>query len=190
MVDACVTMLKETGWINFRMRAMLVSVAAYPLWLHWRPVGEWLATQFLDYEPGIHWSQLQMQSGTTGINTTRVYNPIKQAQDHDPKGYFVRKWLPPMRKVPDSWLLEPWLMTEQVQINSGVKLGVDIPAQKVDLKLALIESKQRLHARRKKPLVKAGKSAIVIKHASRKNPEKNSKKSTKTVNKNQLGFDF
>jgi deoxyribodipyrimidine photolyase len=57
MVDACVTMLKETGWLNFRMRAMLVSVAACPLWLHWRPVGEWLATQFLDYEPGIHWSQ-------------------------------------------------------------------------------------------------------------------------------------
>jgi len=81
-------------------------------------------------------------------------------------------------------------MTEQVQINSGVKLGVDIPAPKVDLKLALIESKQRLHARRQKPLVKAGKSAIVIKHASRKNPEKNSKKSAKTVNKNQLGFDF
>ena len=190
MVDACVTMLKQTGWLNFRMRAMLVSVAAYPLWLHWCPVGEWLATQFLDYEPGIHWSQLQMQSGTTGINTTRVYNPIKQAQDHDPKGYFVRKWLPPMRKVPDSWLLEPWLMTEQVQINSGVKLGVDMPVPKVDLKLSLIESKQRLHARRQKPLVKAGKSAIVIKHASRKNQEKNTKKNTKTVNKNQLGFDF
>ncbi len=107
MVDASVVMLRETGWLNFRMRAMLVSVAAYPLWLHWQPVGEWLATQFLDYEPGIHWSQLQMQSGTTGINTTRVYNPIKQAQDHDPQGLFVRRWLPAMRNVPDSWLFEP-----------------------------------------------------------------------------------
>lgn len=37
MVDACVAMLRETGWLNFRMRAMLVSVAAYPLWLHWQP---------------------------------------------------------------------------------------------------------------------------------------------------------
>lgn len=110
MVDACVTMLRETGWLNFRMRAMLVSVAAYPLWLHWQPVGQWLATQFLDYEPGIHWSQLQMQSGTTGINTTRVYNPIKQAQDHDPHGQFVRQWLPGLRKIPNSWMFEPWLM--------------------------------------------------------------------------------
>ncbi len=74
LVDACVAMLRETGWLNFRMRAMLVSVAAYPLWLHWRPVGLWLARQFLDYEPGIHWSQMQMQSGTTGINLPRVYN--------------------------------------------------------------------------------------------------------------------
>ena len=190
MVDACVTMLGQTGWLNFRMRAMLVSVAAYPLWLHWRPVGEWLATQFLDYEPGIHWSQLQMQSGTTGINTTRVYNPIKQAQDHDPKGYFVRKWLPTMRKVPDSWLLEPWLMTQEVQMNSGLQLGVDLPVPKVDLKTALKESKDRLHARRKKPVVKAGKAEIVNKHASRKILERNTKKESKKVNANQLGFEF
>jgi hypothetical protein len=68
------------------MRAMLVSVAAYPLWLHWRAGGLWLARQFLDYEPGIHWSQMQMQAGTTGINTTRVYNPIKQGATTTPKG--------------------------------------------------------------------------------------------------------
>jgi deoxyribodipyrimidine photo-lyase len=107
MVDACVAMLRETGWLNFRMRAMLVSVAAYPLWLHWHPVGHWLARQFLDYEPGIHWPQMQMQSGTTGINTTRVYNPVKQAMDHDPQGRFVRQWLPALRRVPDTWLFEP-----------------------------------------------------------------------------------
>ena len=94
MVDACMRCLRETGWINFRMRAMLMSFAAYHLWLHWRPAGLHLARLFVDYEPGIHWSQCQMQSGTTGINTLRIYNPLKQALDHDPDGVFVRRWIP------------------------------------------------------------------------------------------------
>jgi len=168
MVDACVAMLRETGWLNFRMRAMLVSVAAYPLWLHWRPVGEWLAQQFLDYEPGIHWSQLQMQSGTTGINTTRVYNPIKQAQDHDPQGLFVRRWLPAMRRVPDTWLFEPWHMPASVQQQCGVRVGMDIAHPVVDLAQATREAKARLHARRAEPAVKAAQAGVVERHASRR----------------------
>ena len=167
MVDACVAMLRETGWLNFRMRAMLVSVAAYPLWLHWRPVGEWLARQFLDYEPGIHWSQLQMQSGTTGINTTRVYNPVKQAQDHDSEGRFVRRWLPVLRRVPDAWLLEPWRMPPAVQARCGVVVGRDWPVPVVDLERATREAKARLHERRAQPEVKAAKADIVRRHGSR-----------------------
>ena len=189
MVDACVTMLRETGWLNFRMRAMLVSVAAYPLWLHWRPVGEWLATQFLDYEPGIHWSQLQMQSGTTGINTTRVYNPIKQAQDHDPYGKFVRRWLPHMRHVHDTWLFEPWLMPEQQKNN--LVLSGHIVEPLVDLAAATRESKQRLYAIRKKPEIIDGKKAVIDKHASRKSMQSRKKIiSSRRVNESQLGFDF
>ena len=198
MVDACVTMLNETGWLNFRMRAMLVSVAAYPLWLHWRPVGEWLATQFLDYEPGIHWSQLQMQSGTTGINTTRVYNPIKQAQDHDPQGHFVRQWLPALRRVPDTWLFEPWLMPPTVQHHAGVQVGVDLPQPVVELAQATREAKQRLHSRRQTAEVKAAKQAVVDKHASRKTwgNSAGKKQSARraaarpTPAAQQLGFDF
>ena len=72
------------GWINFRMRAMLVSFAAYNLWLDWRRFGSHLARCFLDYEPGIHYPQLQMQSGVTGINAMRVYSVTKQAKDQDP----------------------------------------------------------------------------------------------------------
>ena len=206
MVDACVTMLRETGWLNFRMRAMLVSVAAYPLWLHWRPVGEWLATQFLDYEPGIHWSQLQMQSGTTGINATRVYNPIKQAQDHDPHGRFVRTWLPAMRRVPDEWLFEPWLMPQALQASLGLQVGSDIPWPVVDLKEATRVAKQRLYERRQRDEVRAGQQAVIERHASRKNwrmeaetPSKprrsvrhrsDQARHTQTDPSAQLGFDF
>ena len=187
MVDACVTMLKETGWLNFRMRAMLVSVAAYPLWLHWRPVGEWLATQFLDYEPGIHWSQLQMQSGTTGINTTRVYNPIKQAQDHDAHGHFVKRWLPRMRHVPPEWLFEPWLNPQANHALADVAVIEPI----VDTKSATQLAKQRLHERRQDPEVKAGKQAVIDKHASRHNLRRTKKTSAENApNPAQMGFDF
>ena len=189
MVDACVVMLRETGWLNFRMRAMLVSVAAYPLWLHWRPVGEWLATQFLDYEPGIHWSQMQMQSGTTGINTTRVYNPIKQAQDHDPHGQFVKRWLPHMRHVPATWLFQPWLMPQPLRSPDGAL--VDIIQPVVDLATATRESKQRLHQLRQTPAVKAGKKEVIDKHASRKKTNARSKSPVKRhEDTKQLGFDF
>ena len=201
MVDACVAMLRETGWLNFRMRAMLVSVAAYPLWLHWRPVGEWLATQFLDYEPGIHWSQLQMQSGTTGINTTRVYNPIKQAQDHDPQGRFVRHWLQYMHRVPDTWLFEPWRMPPHLleakpedlmaSAHPPCQVRSPVPMPLVDLATATRESKKRLHDRRQNPEVKAGKIAVIEQHASRRTLSPRQKSTpSKATDKRQLGFDF
>lgn len=168
LVDACVAMLRETGWLNFRMRAMLVSVAAYPLWLHWQPVGGWLARQFLDYEPGIHWPQMQMQSGTTGINVPRIYNPIKQAHDQDPDGRFVRHWLPWMRRVPDSWLFEPWRMPDSLQRDLGLRPGEEIPRPPVDLEQATRVARERLFARRADPMVRAAKPAIVDKYGSRR----------------------
>ena len=193
MVDACVAMLRETGWINFRMRAMLVSVAAYPLWLHWQPVGQWLARQFLDYEPGIHWSQMQMQSGTTGINIPRVYNPIKQARDHDPHGHFVRRWLPALRKVPDAWLFEPWRMPPDLQAHYGLLPG-DIPQPLVDLEVATRQAKARLFALKALPEVRAAKSVIVEKHGSRKRmtpqPKRGGASKYPSASTTQLGLEF
>ena len=86
MVDACMRALRHTGWLNFRMRAMMASFSSYHLWLHWREPAMYLGGLFLDFEPGIHFSQFQMQSGTTGINTIRIYSPAKQAKDQDPQG--------------------------------------------------------------------------------------------------------
>jgi deoxyribodipyrimidine photo-lyase len=190
LVDACVTMLQQAGWLNFRMRAMLVSVAAYPLWLHWKEVGHWLAGQFVDYEPGIHWSQMQMQSGTTGINTTRVYNPIKQAQDHDPQGVFVRHWLPTLRRVPDSWLFEPWKMPLSVQTQCGVFVGSDWPEPPVDLAVATRIAKARLHERRNTPEVRQGKQAVITQHASRRVSTSRRRQPSTPNNTGQTQWDF
>jgi len=118
-----------------------------------------------------------MQSGTTGINATRVYNPIKQAQDHDPQGKFVRQWLPYMRKVPDTWLFEPWKMPDELKAKLGIETD-EIPTPLVDLEQATREGKAKLYALRSRPEVRAGKTAIVEKHASRSVPREGSRSRT------------
>ncbi len=92
-IDACMRSLNATKWLNFRARAMVVSFASYALNLDWRRFAPHLARTFLDYEPGIHYSQLQMQSGTTHGSPPRIYNPIKQSLEKDPEGEFIRRWV-------------------------------------------------------------------------------------------------
>ena len=108
LVDACMRSLIKTGWINFRMRAMLVSFASNNLWLDWRKFAHHLSNIFTDYEPGIHYSQIQMQSGTTGINTIRIYNPIKQSNDQDKDGIFIKRWVKELQDCPIEYIHEPW----------------------------------------------------------------------------------
>lgn len=112
LVDACMRSLHANGWITFRMRAMLVAFASYHLWLDWRRTAPFMAKLFTDYEPGIHYSQFQMQSGVTGINAVRIYNPVKQSYDHDPDGRFIRRYLPELRDVPDEFIHEPWSLDQ------------------------------------------------------------------------------
>lgn len=168
MVDACMRSLRATGWLNFRMRAMLVSFASYHLWLHWRPTGVFLARQFLDFEAGIHWSQMQMQSGTTGINTLRIYSPTKQARDHDPEGHFIRRWVPELAGVPTSLIATPWLMDQSIQSASGCLIGRDYPAPVVDEKGALQEARDRLYALRRTEPARAEAELIQQRHGSRR----------------------
>lgn len=168
MVDACMRSLRACGWLNFRMRAMLVSFAAYHLWLHWREPGLFLARQFLDFEAGIHWSQMQMQSGTTGINTLRVYSPTKQAREQDPDGVFIRRWVPELARVPLPLLAEPWRLTPSQQRRADCVLGSDYPLPVVDERLAVTEAKQRLYAIRREPPAREEAQAIQARHGSRR----------------------
>lgn len=187
LVDACLAMLRETGWINFRMRAMLMSTASYLYWLHWRGSGLHLANEFLDYEPGIHWPQSQMQSGTTGINMLRIYNPIKQAQEQDPQGVFVRHWLPVLKHVPDSWIFEPYLMPKTLQLQYGCLIDQDYPAPIVDITKAMREARAAIFTARNKEGAYSEKQAIIKKHASRKSAQSNhiNKKALEENNKNR-----
>lgn len=162
-VDACMRALQATGWMNFRMRAMLMAVASYHLWLDWRRPGEHLARLFTDYEAGIHWPQVQMQSGTTGINTIRIYNPVKQGNDQDPDGTFIRRWVPELAKVPDAHIQEPWRWED-----AGELLGKSYPFPIIDHLACAKEARQKIWAVRKGADFRKDANAIQTKHGSRK----------------------
>ena len=166
--DACMRSLKATGWINFRMRAMMQSVAAYTLWLPWQRTGNHLARLFIDYEPGIHWSQIHMQSGITGINAVRAYSILKQSLDHDQAGDFIRAWVPELSMVPTPYIHEPWTMSESMQETTGTVIGVHYPKPIVDENEARGLGIKAAYAARKHEDVKAQSARVYSRHGSRK----------------------
>jgi deoxyribodipyrimidine photo-lyase len=86
---------------------------------------------------------MQMQSGTTGINTLRIYSPAKQARDHDPHGLYVRQWVP--------------------EIGTAA-----YPRPIVDERVALAFAKNQLFGLRQTSKARAEADAIQNKHGSRK----------------------
>ena len=165
-IDACMRYLKVNGWINFRMRAMLVSFASYQLWLDWKKTSKHMAKLFTDYEPGIHYSQFQMQSGTTGINSIRIYNPIKQSIDQDPDGNFIRKWVPELKNVQGKLIHEPWKMTYIDQKSISIELGKNYPLPIIENNKATKTAKDKIWKVKKSKEAKLLSSQILIKHAS------------------------
>ena len=161
-LDACLRYLAATGWLNFRARAMVMACASYHLWLDWRVTGAILARRFTDYEPGIHWPQVQMQSGTTGTNTPRIYNPVKQGLDQDPTGAFTRRWIPELQAVPDAYLQAPWRWS-----GAGRVLGRRYPEPIVDITTAQRDAREAVWGLRRKPTPRAETADVIERLPSR-----------------------
>ena len=165
MVDACMRSVVATAYLNFRMRAMLVSFLTHHLWLNWRDGSPHLARQFLDFEPGIHYSQFQMQAGTMGVNTIRIYNPVKQGLDHDPDGKFIREWVPELRDIPAKQIHEPWTMSDMEQEMYGCRIGIDYPFPIIDdVKESYKRASKILWSKKGSGEVKRENQRIIKKH--------------------------
>jgi deoxyribodipyrimidine photo-lyase len=164
LIDACMRCLNETGYLNFRMRALVVSFFTHNLWQPWQEATTHLSQMFLDFEPGIHFPQLQMQAGETGTNILRIYNPVKNSYEHDPNGTFIKKWVPELRDLELQFVHEPYLLTEMEQGFKGFKLGFDYPYPIVDMDTTRRKASDTLWNIRKNKVVKSESERILKKH--------------------------
>ncbi|MFY9243683.1 MAG: FAD-binding domain-containing protein [Polaribacter sp.] len=164
LVDASMRCLNETGYLNFRMRSLLVSFFTHILWQPWQDATHHLSQQFLDFEPGIHFPQLQMQAAETGINNIRIYNPIKNSLDHDEEAVFIKKWVPELAKLTVAFIHEPYLMTTLDEHFNDFKLGENYPNPIVDGKIARKKASDILFNMRKNPDVISESYRILSKH--------------------------
>lgn len=164
LIDASMRCLAETGYLNFRMRAMLVSFFTHILWQPWQASSQHLSKLFLDFEPGIHFPQLQMNAGETGINLVRIYNPIKNSIEHDQDAIFIKKWCPELANLSVNFIHEPYLMTPLDAQFNNFHLGVDYPKPIVDIKTARKKASDILWKMKDDPEVFNESKRILLKH--------------------------
>ena len=167
LIDACMRCVVTTGYLNFRMRAIVVSFFTFNLRQDWKEL-HFLARQFLDYEPGIHYPQLQMQAGVTGVNTIRIYNPIKNSQEHDTEGIFLKKWLPELKDIPANLIHEPWKLSSIEQQLYNCTIGIDYPLPIVDIEQTRKAASDVVWSIRKSSKVKQEGNRILKKHVNAK----------------------
>jgi deoxyribodipyrimidine photo-lyase len=164
LVDACIRAVIETGYLNFRMRALCVSFLTHHLFQHFSTGAEWLARQFLDFEPGIHYAQFQMQAGFTATNTIRIYNPTKNGLEHDSEAKFIKKWVPELASLPIDLVIEPWKITPMEKMMYNFYPGENYLLPIVAIQATRAFALKQLYGKQKEAFTKKEKKRILDVH--------------------------
>lgn len=134
MVDAGMRELWHTGWMHNRVRMIVASFLVKHLLLPWQAGARWFWDTLVDADLanntlGWQWSA---GCGADAAPYFRIFNPILQGEKFDPRGVYVRKWVPELEKVPDEYIHRPWEAPAEVLAAAGVELGKNYPKPIVD----------------------------------------------------------
>ena len=134
IVDAAMRCLNATGWMHNRLRMVAASFLTKDLLIDYRRGEQYFADKLLDFElasnnGGWQWSA---SVGADAQPYFRIFNPYLQSVKFDPKGEFIRQWVPELAELDDRAIHDPSSLTEMERLASGVELGVDYPKPIVD----------------------------------------------------------
>ncbi len=134
IVDAGMRELWATGYMHNRVRMIVASFLTKDLLVHWRKGEEWFWDTLVDADEAnnaFNW-QWVAGSGADAAPYFRVFNPVLQGEKFDPKGAYVRRWVPELAAMPDKFIHRPWDASPEILASAGVQLGKTYPEPLLD----------------------------------------------------------
>jgi deoxyribodipyrimidine photo-lyase len=110
IVDAGMRQLWQTGWMHNRVRMIVASLLIKHLGIHWKHGEEWFWDTLVDAglsSNAANW-QWVAGSGADAAPFFRIFNPVLQGEKFDPRGDYVRRFVPELKAVPDKYVHHPW----------------------------------------------------------------------------------
>jgi deoxyribodipyrimidine photo-lyase len=155
MVDAGMRQLWQTGFMHNRVRMIAASFLIKHLMIDWREGESWFWDTLCDADPANNAASWQWVagSGADAAPYYRIFNPIIQGEKFDPKGEFVRRFVPELKLVPTEFIHRPWDAPAPVLARAGVKLGETYPRPIVSHEMA---RERALEAFKSLPAVASG----------------------------------
>ncbi len=110
IVDAGLRELWTTGWMHNRVRMIVASFLTKDLLIDWRAGERWFWDTLVDADPAnnaMGW-QWVAGSGADAAPYFRIFNPVLQGEKFDPRGDYVRRWIPELGGLPNETIHKPW----------------------------------------------------------------------------------